>query len=108
MTRIMVLYDALVKWILDRSWLSLVGAVVLIGVGRWINSLDALQIMRDFTADFSASLDSINVFSFIEEVYRAFSGCSLEWDGGLRHVCKGRNQFYGSRPDNSADSVRLI
>jgi hypothetical protein len=89
----MVLYDALVKWILNRSLWSLLGASMLFVVGRWLQGLDALQLLRDFTVYFRSSLESVNVFSFIEHIYRAFSSCTLIWDGGLRNVCDGGANF---------------
>ena len=93
MSRIMVLYDALVKWILHRSWWSLVGAAVLIAAGRWLQDFDALQLLRDFTVYFRQSIESVNVFSFVEHVYRAFTACSLVWDGGLMNICDGGVDF---------------
>lgn len=94
MTRIMVLYDALVKWIFHRSWWALIGAALLIVIGRWLQRFDFLQLLRDFTAYFRTSLESVNAFSFVEHVYHAFTSCNLVWDGGLRNVCDSGHNFW--------------
>lgn len=107
---IMVLYDAFVKWIFNRSlWALIIAGVItamLAVLGWFLKGQDYLQLLRDFTAYFKSSVESINAFAFVESHYHAFTGCHLEWNDGFMNICKGGGvNFFSSGIEAVTDQI---